>query len=94
MLVILAGYKGDMDRMLETNPGLRSRFAERLHFEDISAEVAAEMMSSKLASRKLPVAADAAEGLLSLAVDLVNMPQFGNGRDVETWCVMTLQELA
>eukprot|EP00959_Pyramimonas_sp_CCMP1952_P091590 1917107-Pyramimonas_sp.AAC.1 len=46
MLVILAGYEADMEEMLKTNPGLKSRFAERLHFEDLSAEQTADLLTT------------------------------------------------
>lgn len=34
LVVIFAGYNSDMERLLDTNPGLRSRFPHLLHFED------------------------------------------------------------
>jgi SpoVK/Ycf46/Vps4 family AAA+-type ATPase len=40
LAVIMAGYKNEMERVLASNSGLRSRFGERgiLHFEDYSPE--------------------------------------------------------
>ena len=38
LLVLLAGYDADMDEMLKVNPGLKSRFAERLEFKVLSVE--------------------------------------------------------
>jgi SpoVK/Ycf46/Vps4 family AAA+-type ATPase len=38
LIVILAGYPQEMDELLESNPGLKSRFATHLNFEDFSAE--------------------------------------------------------
>jgi len=41
LVVIIAGYSSDIDRLLETNDGLRSRFATRIEFESYSpAEIA------------------------------------------------------
>lgn len=36
LVVILAGYSGEMDRLLKSNPGLMSRFNTHLTFEDYS----------------------------------------------------------
>jgi len=34
MVVILAGYKEEMDDFLDSDPGLKSRFSNHLHFDD------------------------------------------------------------
>ena len=38
MIVILAGYTGEMKQMLEANPGMKSRFPYIFHFEDYTPE--------------------------------------------------------
>jgi SpoVK/Ycf46/Vps4 family AAA+-type ATPase len=38
LVVVLAGYPNEMDRLLESNPGLRSRFKKFFLFPDYSAE--------------------------------------------------------
>ncbi|MGZ7142776.1 AAA family ATPase, partial [Streptococcus pyogenes] len=38
MIVILAGYTNEMKQLLESNPGLKSRFPYIFHFEDYSPE--------------------------------------------------------
>lgn len=38
MLVIMAGYPEEMEQLLESNPGLKSRFPYVFHFEDYTAE--------------------------------------------------------
>lgn len=38
MLIILAGYEDEMERMMQANPGLKGRFPHTLHFDDYSAE--------------------------------------------------------
>jgi Holliday junction resolvasome RuvABC ATP-dependent DNA helicase subunit len=38
LAVILAGYPAEMESLLESNPGLRSRFKKFFHFPDYSAD--------------------------------------------------------
>lgn len=38
LVVIIAGYSSDIDRLLETNEGLRSRFATRIEFDTYSPD--------------------------------------------------------
>ena len=38
VVIIMAGYPGDMNKMLDTNPGLKSRFTHFIEFEDWSPE--------------------------------------------------------
>lgn len=54
LVVIIAGYGNDIDRLLEVNDGLRSRFATRIEFESYSPdEIAkiAEVLAAKNDSR-------------------------------------------
>lgn len=38
LVIILAGYRREMDHFLKTNPGLASRFAIQLDFPDYSLD--------------------------------------------------------
>ena len=93
LIVVLAGYQKDMEDMLATNPGLKSRFAETLQFQDLDAKAVVELFSAKMTALKLPVSSSDTKDLLPLAERLVACG-FGNGRDVETWAKMAYQELS
>jgi SpoVK/Ycf46/Vps4 family AAA+-type ATPase len=97
ILVLLAGYDADMDEMLAINPGLKSRFAERIAFKDLSEDATRDLIVLNLAKKKnIPLVTEDAksEELLALARTLVNSKDFANGRDVDTVCDRTYAELA
>ena len=43
LVIVLAGYPGDMDRFLRTNPGLASRFSTRVGFPSYTAHDLAQI---------------------------------------------------
>jgi SpoVK/Ycf46/Vps4 family AAA+-type ATPase len=96
ILVLLAGYDADMDEMISVNPGLKSRFAERIAFEDLSEDATRDLILLKLTKKKIPLGTEDSESeeLLTLARTLVNSKDFANGRDVDTICDRTYAELA
>jgi SpoVK/Ycf46/Vps4 family AAA+-type ATPase len=50
LVVILAGYPDQMNELLESNPGLRSRFKKFFHFPDYTASELLEIMENYAAS--------------------------------------------
>lgn len=46
LVVIAAGYKGEMARFINSNPGLKSRFARSIHFEDYSVTELVEIFKA------------------------------------------------
>ena len=60
LLVILAGYKGPMEELMNADPGLRSRFNTRLHLQDYSFHEVAQI--AELTARRKTFVFD--EGLV------------------------------
>ena len=89
LLVILAGYSDDMEKMLKTNPGLKSRFSERVMFEDFDAQSVTELLVAELKKSGVPLEHKDSEmdALLELSNRLITESgsSFGNGRDCVTW---------
>ena len=97
ILVLLAGYDGDMDEMLQVNPGLKSRFAERIGFEDLSDEATRDLIALKLTKKNIPLTIQDAQScseFLSISRQLAQSKDFANGRDVDTICDRAYSELA
>jgi SpoVK/Ycf46/Vps4 family AAA+-type ATPase len=84
LIVILAGYQRDIDLMLEVNQGLRSRFTERVHFENLTVDVVNQLLVDRL--KEFGIKENVPETTLKdYAQELVNLPGFANGRDVDTF---------
>ena len=87
LVVIVAGYTDLMEQFLESNPGLRSRFSNFIHFDDYSAEELIAILHQNLAQREyeLSPAADAkAREMIEQRV--ANKPEnFANARDVRNF---------
>ncbi|MGV0871384.1 type VII secretion AAA-ATPase EccA [Mycolicibacterium sp. XJ879] len=88
LVVIIAGYSADIDRLLESNDGLRSRFATRIEFDSYSPEEIVEIAKVIAASTDSTLSEEAAKRVLEAATllserDLNGKPALdiaGNGR--------------
>lgn len=67
LVVIIAGYSSDIDRLLETNEGLRSRFATRIEFDSYSPEDILEIAKVIAAANDSALSSEAADNLLQAA---------------------------
>ena len=67
LVVIIAGYSADIDRLLQTNEGLRSRFATRIEFDSYSPEEILEIANVIARGNDSTLSSDAADNLLQAA---------------------------
>ncbi|BAX95042.1 type VII secretion AAA-ATPase EccA [Mycobacterium shigaense] len=67
LVVIIAGYSNDIDRLLETNEGLRSRFATRIEFDSYSPEEILEIAKVIAEYNDSSLSFEAADYLLEAA---------------------------
>ncbi len=80
IIVIFAGYKDEMEEFVDRNPGLSSRIAFHVDFDDYSA---AELLDiTKLLARDRDILIDPScdQKLLEIYEDARKDPSFGNGR--------------
>ena len=81
LAVILAGYTGNMNEFLDTNPGLRSRLSKVIEFEDYTSEELARIFFFDLKKRGYTVKAN--ENVVELMMtEAMQKKDFGNARGV------------
>jgi len=85
LAVIVAGYPQEMDEFLATNPGLESRLATEVMFEDYNPEELYAILQQRLARVQGQVSPSLEAGLKNLFQRVYEErgAQFGNGRFVE-----------
>ena len=65
LIVILAGYTSEMEHLYDVNPGLRSRIAYPLEFENYSADELITMLNDLLNSQEMKLTKEAADLLIT-----------------------------
>ena len=68
LVVILAGYPGDMDKLLSRNPGLKSRFATTIGFADYTEDELMQIADSMLAADMFVLSDGARAALMTIFV--------------------------
>lgn len=91
LIVILAGYDEDINRLMSINPGLTSRFPEAISFHNLTLPQCLELFQKSLEkNRQLDIkivcnrSKDFEDTLLNLFSQLKELPAWGNARDILT----------
>ena len=87
LIVIVAGYSGQMDRFITSNPGLESRFNRYLMFEDYNSDELFSIFASICKKSEYILADDAADYAHEYFRALYDMrdENFGNARHVRNF---------
>ncbi|WP_037913935.1 right-handed parallel beta-helix repeat-containing protein [Actinacidiphila yeochonensis] len=78
--VVVAGYQGEMDRFLGSNPGLASRFSRTVRFEDYRAAELVAIVRDQCARDGYECADSTLKGLLEHFETVPRGDDFGNAR--------------
>ena len=81
-MLILAGYPDEMEKMLESNPGIESRVDEKFYFEDLTVDELMQVAELYCDEHKYELSDEAKERLRSVITRDVAQKgkNFGNGR--------------
>ena len=82
VVVIFAGYPDKMEGFLQKNPGLRSRIAFHIPFEDYSASDLCGIAKLIAKKKGLKLSVDALEKMEGIFEEARKEEDFGNGRFV------------
>ena len=83
LVIVLAGYPGDMDRFLRSNPGLASRFGTRVGFPSYSAHDLAQitvLLAEQAGDAFEPDAERMLGEIFTRAAEAGRIDELGNGR--------------
>jgi hypothetical protein len=93
LVIILAGYDHEINRMLDVNPGLSSRFSESVDFQKLSPESCYQLLrttlekKSQLDMSRISTPSDSFHAeVMKKFGELSALENFANGRDVQTVC--------
>ncbi|KAK2747019.1 hypothetical protein FQN55_005288 [Onygenales sp. PD_40] len=88
IIVILAGYNDDMNKLLSVNQGLSSRFSEEIIFTNMEPDHCLALLQRRLEGVGITVdlsyQSNAYREIIHILKKLGSLPSWGNGRDIET----------
>jgi SpoVK/Ycf46/Vps4 family AAA+-type ATPase len=84
MVVILAGYREDIDALLESNAGMKSRFGEEVEFSHFTTEQCIRLLTRHLSTNGFGLDPHAQQVAAPWFEKLQSTEGWANGRDVET----------
>ena len=82
MMVILAGYKKEMEDFVKSNSGFTSRIRNSIEFEDYTVEEMAKIFRGMVKSKNMQLNRDTTEALQQMLTVKSKIPDFGNARGV------------
>lgn len=90
LVIILAGYDDEMNKLLKVNPGLASRFSEEIHFSNMTPDQCLTLLDKDLRKSNIAVAEMADPGsqnyqqMRTIVSRMSILSSWGNARDIKT----------
>lgn len=92
LVIIFAGYKAEMARFINSNPGIASRVGYTFHFDDYTEDELSDMFFLKMSKSKLSVKESCRPKIKKILQYFHNVENLGNGRFVDKLYQLTLQK--
>ncbi|KAK4204822.1 protein CfxQ [Triangularia verruculosa] len=83
LVIVLAGYDKDMNRLMSTNQGLRSRFTE-MAFPNLKPKHCLRLLREELLKKNINILHSSTSKVLKLFEELSETAAWANARDVKT----------
>ena len=83
LVIIFAGYKDEMKRFVDSNPGIKSRIGYTFHFPDYTADELVEILQAKMNKSGFKINEKALEEIKKVIKIYIKRKNFGNGRFVD-----------
>ena len=94
MIVILAGYEDDMEQLLDSNAGLRSRFPNVITFPDYSVDELVEISTRILKPKGYELSTEGSKALRETFARVGGGASTGNGRLARNICEAAIRQHA
>ena len=96
LIVVVAGYPQEMDRFVNSNPGLQSRFTKYIHFDDYSADELRQifLLLLKSGGHRMCQGSDDHIQQIFETMSSLKDESFGNGRTVRNLYERTIRNVA
>lgn len=80
LVVIFAGYKDEMDKFIQMNPGIASRIGYTFEFKDYTREELAQILCRKLEKSNFKILDEAKTKIIEIMNYFCKVENIGNGR--------------
>src|SRR3954465_4337689 len=94
MVLILAGYDEDMEKFLDSNAGLRSRFPNIIEFPDYTPSELLQISRLILKAKGYEILLDTEDALFSMFSKKNQLENAGNGRLARNLCELAIRKHA
>lgn len=96
LMVIVAGYTDRMDEFISSNPGLKSRFTECIHFDDYTGDQLEQIFCNYASAEQNTLTEDAQEELHRICERMYaeRSADFGNAREMRNFYEAVLRNVA